>query len=606
MRQNVATSAKRGSGGPPKPAGGGGGGGGAGTSTKQYKSPGDVRVDREAYGQETRKVILSLEKIRKVAPNGKELLKNINLGMYLGAKIGVLGANGSGKSTLMKILAQEDTNCEGRVTLAPGIRIGHLKQEPELNNGLTVQSNVESALKHIKDMIAEFELVSEKMGAPGADVNALSTKMDRLQVQLDACNGWEVERTMERAMDALRCPPRDSLVETLSGGERRRVALCQLLLSEPQILLLDEPTNHLDALSVAWLERFLAAFAGTVVAVTHDRYFLDSCAGWILELDRGQGLPFEGNYSEWLSAKDKRLKLEEKTQSALGKNIATELEWMQKNQKGQQKKGQARARIYEELVDKATAHVKNTQIDAITIPVGPRLGDKVLELVGVTKSFGDRLLMENLNLSIPPGAVVGIVGGNGAGKSTLFRMMMGIEKPDSGQLVMGETVVPMYVEQSRESLDDNKTVIQEISGGRDEIDLGGRKVSSRQYASWFNFGGSDQSKKTGVLSGGERNRLHLAKVLQQPGNLLLLDEPTNDLDVQTLRCLEEAIDNFAGSALIISHDRFFLDRVATHILAFEDDGTVHFTQGNWTDYEADRRKRTGVTDPTRIKFRRLA
>jgi len=584
---------------------GGKGGGGGGGGGQKFQSPGDVKSGA-AYSQETRKIILSLDRVSKVTPQGKELLKNINLGMYLGAKIGILGANGSGKSTLMKILAQQSEPTEGRVQLSPGITIGYLEQEPQLADGETVMSNIEPAVQHIKDMVKQFETISMQMSEPGADVDALASKMDRLQTQIDAANGWEVERTMDQAMDALRCPPGDAKVAQLSGGERRRVALARLLLNPPDILLLDEPTNHLDALSVAWLESFLGQFKGTVVAVTHDRYFLDNVAGWILELDRGQGIPFEGNYSEWLEAKDKRLRFEEKTQSSLQKSIAKELEWTKQQQKGQQKKGAARLRRYDDLVSQANQYVKTSQVDSITIPVGPRLGSKVIEAKGIAKAFGDRLLVDDLNFSVPPGSVVGIIGGNGAGKSTLFKIIMGQEKPEKGELEIGETVVPMYVDQSRDALDPNRTVYDEIAEGNDEVDLNGRKVNTRAYCSWYNFKSTDQSKKVGMLSGGERNRLHLAKTLKQSGNLLLLDEPTNDLDVETLRCLEEAIDNFAGSVLIISHDRWFLDRMATHILAFEDNSTAVWFEGNFSEYEEDRRRRTGQVNPTRIKFRRLA
>ncbi|KAG2434937.1 hypothetical protein HYH02_012134 [Chlamydomonas schloesseri] len=588
------------------PARGGSGGGGGGSATK-YKSPGEVRQGG-AYKEETRKIILSMEKVRKLAPNGKELLKGVSLGMYLGAKIGVLGANGAGKSTLMKILAGVDTSlADGRVVLAPGIRVGYLAQEPELNDGETVLSNIEPALAAVKGKLAEYEALSLKMGEPDADMDALSNKMDRLQAELDAINGWEIDRAMEQAMDALRCPPPDALVKNLSGGERRRVALCRLLLSAPDILLLDEPTNHLDAESVAWLERFLADFKGTVVAVTHDRYFLDNVAGWILELDRGAGIPFEGNYSEWLGAKAKRMTQEAKQQAALDKAIGEELEWINKKAKGQQKKGQARMRRYDELVAQQAAYVKAAQLDSITIPQGPRLGDLVLEVESLKKSFEDRLLIDEANFSIPPGACVGIIGGNGAGKSTLFRMIMKQQTPDGGALRLGDTVVPMYVDQSRDSLAADKTVYEEIADGKDEVDLGGRLINARAYCSWYNFKGGDQQKKVGSLSGGERNRLHLAKTLKQAGNLLLLDEPTNDLDVDTLRCLEEAILNFAGTTLLISHDRWFLDRVATHILAFEGDSKLHFFAGGYSDYEEDRKRRTGSTfAPQRLKFRKLA
>ncbi|GLC42782.1 hypothetical protein PLESTB_001417500 [Pleodorina starrii] len=591
----------------PARGGGSGGGGGGSASTTKYKSPGDVRQGG-AYKEETRKIILSLERVRKVAPGGKELLKGVSLGMYLGAKIGVLGANGAGKSTLMKILAGVDTSlADGRIVTAPGIRIGYLAQEPELNDGETVLSNIEPALKHVRDKLAQYEALSLQMGEPDADLDALSNKMDRLQAELDSINGWEVERTLDQAMDALRCPPPDALVKNLSGGERRRVALCRLLLSAPDILLLDEPTNHLDAESVAWLERFLADFKGTVVAVTHDRYFLDNVAGWILELDRGAGIPFEGNYSEWLTAKAKRLTQEAKQQAALDKAISEELEWINKKAKGQQKKGAARMRRYDELVTQQASYVKQAQLDSITIPQGPRLGDLVLEVDALRKSFEERLLIDDASFSIPPGAVVGIIGGNGAGKSTLFRMIMKQQTPDGGQLRLGDTVVPMYVDQSREALAADRTVYEEIADGKDEVDLGGRLINARAYCSWYNFKGGDQQKKVGSLSGGERNRLHLAKTLKQAGNLLLLDEPTNDLDVDTLRCLEEAILNFAGTTLLISHDRWFLDRVATHILAFEGDSKLHFFAGSYSDYDEDRRRRLGSgAAPTRLKFRKLA
>mmetsp|Transcript_38442 Transcript_38442/g.114036 ORF Transcript_38442/g.114036 Transcript_38442/m.114036 type:complete len:670 (-) Transcript_38442:645-2654(-) len=586
-------------------SGGGGGGGGpkdAGerTNQKQVKSGG-------AYKEETRKIILSLDKIRKVAPNGKELLKNINLGMYLGAKIGILGANGSGKSSLMNILSGRDTNCEGNVFLAPGIKIGYLEQEPDLNDGATVGENVEAGVKAVKDKVAEFESISMAMAEEGADIDKLARKMDAMQTELDAINAWEIDRSMEQAMDALRCPPADALVANLSGGERRRVALARLLLSSPDILLLDEPTNHLDALSVAWLEQFLANFRGTVVAVTHDRYFLDNVAGWILELDRGSGIPFEGNYSEWLSSKAKRMAVEDRQQTSLNKTIERELEFISQQKKGQQKKGKARERQLDDLIAKASQHVKASNVDSITIPIGPRLGNIVVEASGLTKSFDDRMLLDNVSFSVPPGAVVGIIGGNGAGKSTLFRMIMGEMAPDRGELRLGDTVVPMYVDQSREALDPNKTLFEEIADGSDEVDLNGRKVSARSYCSWYNFKGNDQSKTVGNLSGGERNRLHLAKTLKQSGNLLLLDEPTNDLDVDTLRCLEEAIDNFAGSVLIVSHDRWFLDRIATHILAYEGDSQVTWFEGGYSDYERDRQSRgLGAAAPTRVKFRKLA
>lgn len=579
--------------------------GGAATQDKP-RPKGEVKQGG-AYQQETRKIILGLDKISKRTSNGKEILKNINLGMYLGAKIGVLGANGSGKSTLMKILAGIDQNIEGRVNLTPGIKVALLEQEPELKDGATVGSNVEVAVKAVRELLKDYEDLGLKMAEPDADIDALSGKMDRLQAKIEAINAWEIDRTVDQAMDSLRCPPSDALVDNLSGGERRRVALARLLLSPPDILLLDEPTNHLDAESVAWLERFLADFKGTVVAVTHDRYFLDNVAGWILELDRGSGIPFEGNYSEWLTAKSKRIAVEEKQQSNLNKTIQQELEFINQKAKGQQKKGQARMRRYEDLVSQAASYVKNASLDSIVIPTGPRLGDVVVEAQGLRKAYGDRLLFDDLNFSIPPGSIVGIIGGNGAGKSTLFRMIMGKEAPDGGVLRVGETVVPMYVDQSRESLDGSKTVFQEITDGQEEIDLNGRKINARSYCNQFNFGGEAQQKKVEMLSGGERNRLHLAKTLKQSGNLLLLDEPTNDLDVDTLLCLETAISNFAGSVLVVSHDRWFLDRVATHILAYEGDSKVYWFEGGYSDYEEDRKRRgLGTVAPTRVKFRKLA
>lgn len=560
----------------------------------------------EAYSQETRSIILSMDRVCKTAPNGRELLKNVSLGMYLGAKIGILGQNGAGKSTLMRLLAGKDTPTSGDVTLVPGITIGHLEQEPLLDDGATVLENIEPGVAPIRDALAEFDAVSMQMAEPDADFDALGKKMDRLQARLDACNGWEVDRQLERAAEALRCPPFDALVDNLSGGERRRVALCRLLLSNPDILLLDEPTNHLDAQSVAWLERFLAEFKGTVVAVTHDRYFLDNVAGWILELDRGQGIPFQGNYSEWLGSKAARLSSEASKQSGLQKAMAQELEWMNKNAKGQQKKGKARMRRYEELTERAESYVKASKLDSITIPVGPRLGSKVLEVRDLVKGFEDRLLIDSLSLSVPPGSVVGIVGGNGAGKSTLFRMIMGEDAPDGGALELGETVVPMYVDQGRGALNGEATVLEDIAEGADVVSLGGRDINARAYCAWYNFSGADLQKKVKDLSGGERNRLQLAKVLRQAGNLLLLDEPTNDLDVDTLRCLEDAVEAFAGTVLVISHDRWFLDRLCTHILAFEGDSQVVWFEGGCSEYYEDLLRRNGGRDPARVKYRKMA
>lgn len=588
---------------------------GAGTAQKDRtgsKTPGDSSNSPSttgrgrAYEYETKRIILSVSHLRKVTQTGREILKNINIGMYLGAKIGILGSNGAGKSTLLKILAGVDTDFDGDLYLEPGIQIGYLPQEPELNDGATVKENIETALSHTRNLLSDFDKVSAEMAMEGADLAKLMSKMENLQAALDACNGWELDRQLERALDALRCPPSDSLVKNLSGGERRRVALCRLLLQMPDILLLDEPTNHLDAEAVAWLERYLADFKGTVVAITHDRYFLDNVAGWILELDRGQGLPFEGNYSAWLDTKAKRLMVEEKHQTSLQRAITRELEWIQQNTKGQQKKGKARQRAYEELLQKATEHQKAEKLESIFLPPGPRLGNVVVEAQGLSKSFGTRLLIDGLSFSLPAGGVVGVIGGNGAGKTTLFRMIMGQETADIGYLRVGDTVAPLYVDQSRSLLDPERTVFDEITDGYEDVTLGDRKVNSRAYCSWFNFKGSDQQKKVGNLSGGERNRLHLAKVLKKGGNLLLLDEPTNDLDVDTLRALEDAIQQFAGCAVIISHDRWFLDRIATHILAFEGDSKVTFFEGSYSEYEEDRRKRLGNNEPTRLKYRSLA
>eukprot|EP00271_Cylindrocystis_brebissonii_P015643 TRINITY_DN385_c0_g15_i1.p1 TRINITY_DN385_c0_g15~~TRINITY_DN385_c0_g15_i1.p1 ORF type:complete len:668 (-),score=135.65 TRINITY_DN385_c0_g15_i1:60-2063(-) len=595
--------------------GAGGGEGGASSGAKPIvkgagaKSAGSKTPPTDkgsAYQNETRKTIISVQKLRKVTPTGKEILKNINLGMYLGAKIGFLGPNGAGKSTLLKILAGVDKSFDGDLYIDPAIKVGYLAQEPELNDGATVMENIEPAVAETRGLLEEYNQVSVDMGNPGADVDKLMAKMERIQGTLDACDGWELDRQVERALDALRCPPSDALVANLSGGERRRVAICRLLLARPDVLFLDEPTNHLDAGAVAWLERFLAEFKGTVVAVTHDRYFLDNVAGWILELDRGQGIPFEGNYSSWLENKANRLSAEEKVQSALQKNMAAELEWVRQNAKGQQKKGKARMRAYDQLVEKSREFSKVERVESMFLPPGPRLGDIVVEASQVQKGFDGRLLYDALNFSLPPGGIVGIIGGNGAGKTTLFRMIMGQDTPDGGYLRVGDTVAPLYVDQSRDVLSAEKTVFEELTDGNEEIMIGDRRVNARAYCSWYNFKGADQSKKVGDLSGGERNRLHLAKMMKRGGNLLLLDEPTNDLDVDTLRALEDAILNFAGCAVIISHDRWFLDRVATHIMAFEGDSQVVWFEGSYTEYEADRRKRLGNKEPTRLKYRALA
>ncbi|KAG0561837.1 hypothetical protein KC19_9G096300 [Ceratodon purpureus] len=581
--------------------------GGGGSVVQKERAPSSEGGAKEsAYANETRKIILSVHKLKKVTPMGKELLKNISLGMYYGAKIGVLGPNGAGKSTLMKILAGVDKTFDGDMYLEPGIKVGYLSQEPELKDGLTVMENIEPALAETRKLLSDFEKVSADMANPDADMDKLMNRMEQLQNALDATNGWELERQLERALNALRCPPGDALVANLSGGEARRVALCRLLLQTPDILLLDEPTNHLDAEAVAWLERYLAEFKGTVVAITHDRYFLDNVAGWILELDRGQGIPFEGNYSSWLDSKAKRMESESKQQTSLSRNIQRELEWIRMNAKGQQKKGKARERAYEELLQKASEYQKADKLESMFMPPGPRLGNVVVEAQGLQKGFNGRLLIKDLTFNLPPGGVVGVIGGNGAGKTTLFRMILGQDNPDGGALRVGETVAPLYVDQSRDSLDPEKTVFEEITGGLEELVLGQRTVNGRAYCSWFNFKSGDQQKKVGMLSGGERNRLQLAKVMKKEGNLLLLDEPTNDLDVDTLRALEDAIQDFAGCAVIISHDRWFLDRLATHILAFEGDSQVYYYAGSYTEYEADRRKRLGNKEPTRLKYAALA
>ena len=597
-------------GGDAAPGGGGGGGGGGAAAKKQnqsMKSGGSKGVSEgSAYQTETRKIILSLNKVRKVTPQGKELIKNINLGMYLGAKIGILGANGAGKSTLMRILAGQDTAFDGDIYLDDGIKIGYLEQEPELDAGETVGENVDAGVAAIKAEITEFEQISVDMANPDADIDKLMKRMTQLQDKLDASNAWEIDRTVDRAMDALRVPPREALVKNLSGGERRRVALCRLLLADPDILLLDEPTNHLDAQSVAWLEQFLAQFRGTVVAITHDRYFLDNVAGWILELDRGEGIPFEGNYTTWLESKANRLDMEDKKASSMDKALKQELEWVRKNAKGQQKKGKARLRAYDELCAASAEYTKREGMDSITIPTAPRLGDVVLTCEGLTKGFDTRgLLIDNFTATIPPGSIVGIVGGNGAGKTTLFRMIVGEDKPDAGSCAVGETVKLMYVDQSRDSLDPSKSVFEELTGGADEVNLGGKAVNSRAYCSWYNFKSSDQQKKVGDLSGGERNRLQLARVLTSGGNCLLLDEPTNDLDVATLRALEEALLSWNGCAFVISHDRWFLNKIATHIVAFEGDSQVTFYQGSYDEYEAHRIERMGGEAPKPLKYRPL-
>jgi len=547
--------------------------------------------------------IYEIHDLRKVHPGGKEVLKGINLSFYHGAKIGVLGNNGAGKSTLLRIMAGVDKEFLGEARLQKGRSVGFLMQEPQLEKGKTVKENIEGGVQKLRDMLIRFEEVSAAFGEPDADFDKLMAEQARLQDAIDLANGWELDRTLDLAMDALRCPPADQIVDHLSGGEKRRVALCRLLLEGHDMLLLDEPTNHLDAESVAWLERFLHDFKGTVVAVTHDRYFLDNVAGWILELDRGEGIPWKGNYSSWLEQKQKRLALEEKQESARQRALKHESEWAKMSPTARHAKGKARLKRYEELLAESTKE-KVTTAD-IYIPPGPRLGDVVVEAKGLKKSFGDKLLFEDLSFSLPPAGIVGIIGPNGAGKTTLFKMIAGLETPDDGELELGKTVKLMYVDQSRDALGADNTVFQEISGGADVIELGPKKMNARAYCGVFNFKGTDQQQKVGSLSGGERNRVHLAKLLKTGGNLLLLDEPTNDLDVDTLRALEEAIENFAGCVVVISHDRWFLDRIATHILAFEGDSHVEWFAGNYQDYEADKKRRLGDVGPTRIKYKPL-
>jgi len=543
----------------------------------------------------------------KIYPGGKEILKDVWLSFLPGAKIGVLGVNGSGKSTVLRIMAGIDKEFGGEAWVAEGAKVGYLAQEPQLDETKTVMENVVEGMGEVKALVDRFNEVSGKFAEEMTDdqMNALLAEQAELQEKIDAVNGWELDRTIEIAMDALRCPPGDADVKTLSGGERRRVALCRLLLQRPDLLLLDEPTNHLDAESVAWLQRFLADFPGTVVTVTHDRYFLDEVAGWILELDRGRGIPYEGNYSGWLDQKKKRLEQEGKQEQARVRTLDRELEWVKQGARARQAKSKARLEAYDALV--AESQQKAPETAQIVIPPGPRLGNVVIEAENLVKGYGDRMLIENLNFRLPPGGIVGVIGPNGAGKTTLFRMLTDQEKPDSGALRLGDTVVLNYVDQSRDSLDGNKTVFQEISGGVEEIDLGRRKMPSRAYCGLFNFKGADQQKKVGILSGGERNRVHLAKILRKPSNVLLLDEPTNDLDVDTLRALEEGLLEFAGCAVVISHDRWFLDRVATHILAFEGDSHVEWFEGNYQAYEADRKRRLGADadQPHRIKYKPL-
>ncbi len=557
-------------------------------------------------GNEGNKIIYTMMGVSKYYDK-RAVLKDISLSYFYGAKIGVLGTNGSGKSSLLRILAGVDSDFAGKTIPSPGYTIGFLEQEPKLDETKTVKEIVEEGVQQLVDLMKEYNEISEKFSAPLSDeeMNKLLERQGKVQEQLDNLDAWDLDSRLEMAMDALRCPAGDIAVKVLSGGERRRVALCRLLLMKPDILLLDEPTNHLDAESVAWLEHHLQRYAGTIIAVTHDRYFLDNVAEWILELDRGEGIPWKGNYSSWLEQKQNRLRVEEKTETDRQKTLERELEWIRMSPKGRHAKAKARINSYEALVTQESE--KRSKELEIYIPPGPRLGKMVIEVDGVSKAYGDQLLVENMTFSLPPGSIVGVIGPNGAGKTTLFRMITGQEKPDSGEIRIGETVKLGYVDQSRDVLDTQKTVWEAVSEGRDVLQLGSKQVNSRAYVSRFNFTGTDQQKKVGQLSGGERNRVHLARILKEGANVLLLDEPTNDLDVNAMRALEDALENFAGCAMIISHDRWFLDRIVTHMLAFEGDSKVCWFDGNYTEYEADRKARVGAAadQPHRIKYRRL-
>jgi sulfate-transporting ATPase len=552
--------------------------------------------------------VYTMSRVGKVVPPNRTILKDISLSFFPGAKIGVLGLNGSGKSSLLRIMAGVDKDYLGEARPQPDIKIGYLQQEPELDPEKDVRGNIEDGVRETKNLIDEFNLISDKFAEPMSDdeMDELLKKQGELQLKIDACEGWDLDRKLEIAADALRLPAFESDVENLSGGERRRVALCRLLVSNPDMLLLDEPTNHLDAESVAWLERFLKDFSGTVVAITHDRYFLDNAAGWILELDRGYGIPYEGNYSAWLEAKEKRLELEEKQQQSRQRSIKAELEWVRTQPKARHAKNHARLARFEEM-NSQEFQTRNETLE-LYIPPGPRLGDQVLEVKNISKQFDDKILLDDLSFTVPKGAIVGIIGGNGAGKSTLFRMICGTENPDSGELKLGETVELGYVDQSRDSLEGDKTVWEEISEGAEVLKIGRYETQSRGYVSRFNFKGSDQQKLVKDLSGGERNRVHLAKLLKKGANFLLLDEPTNDLDVETLRALEMAIESFPGTIMVISHDRWFLDRIATHMLAFEGDSQAVWFEGNYTEYEEDRMKRVGESEitPSRVRYKKLA
>ncbi|MEI6434469.1 MAG: energy-dependent translational throttle protein EttA [Bacteroidota bacterium] len=552
-----------------------------------------------------RKIIFSMVGVSKTYPPQKQVLKNIYLSFFYGAKIGIIGLNGSGKSTLMKVIAGVEKSFQGQVVFSPGYSVGYLEQDPKFDDSKTVRQIVEEGVGEVVALLKEYEAVNNCFSEPLNDneMEKLINRQGELTELLDHHGAWDLDSKLERAMDALRCPEPDSPVKNLSGGERRRVALCRLLLQEPDILLLDEPTNHLDAESVQWLEMHLQQYQGTVIAITHDRYFLDNVAGWILELDRGEGIPWQGNYTSWLEQKSSRLAMEEKTESKRRKTLERELEWVRMSPKARQAKGKARLNAYEKMMSEDTKE-KEERLE-LYIPNGPRLGNMVIEAVDVAKGFGDKLLFEGLNFSLPPAGVVGIIGPNGAGKTTLFRLIMGAEKTDSGAFRVGETVKLAYIDQSHTSIDPEKTVFQVISGGAENMQIGGRIMNARAYVARFNFSGADQEKKCGVLSGGERNRLHLALTLKEEANVLLLDEPTNDIDVNTLRALEEGIENYAGCAVIISHDRWFLDRVATHILAFEGDSQVHFFEGSYSDYEESHKKKQGDNTPKRIRYKKL-
>ena len=550
--------------------------------------------------------VYTMHQVSKIVPPKRQILKDISLSFFPGAKIGVLGLNGSGKSTLLRIMAGVDTEFNGEARAQPDINIGYLPQEPQLDESLDVRGNVQQGVQEIIKLVDDFNAISDKFAEPMTDdqMNELLEHQGELQTKIDTCDGWEIERVLERAADALRLPPWDAEVSKLSGGERRRVALCRLLLSKPDMLLLDEPTNHLDAESVGWLERFLQDYSGTVVAITHDRYFLDNAAGWILELDRGHGIPYEGNYTNWLETKEQRLESEAKKEAAHERTIKSELEWVRANPKGRQSKSKARIARFEEL--NSQDFQKRNETSELYIPPGNRLGDKVIEVKDLCKGFTDKSLIDKLSLSVPKGSIVGIIGGNGAGKTTFLRMLVGAEQPDSGSIELGETVDLAYVDQSRDELNGENTVWQEISDGQEQLQIGRYEVSSRAYASRFNFKGGDQQKFVKDLSGGERNRLHMAKLLKRGGNVLLLDEPTNDLDVETLRALEEGLLAYPGCVIVVSHDRWFLDRICTHILAFEGGSEVTWHEGNYTDYEVERRKRTGDSNaPTRVKYKKL-